>query len=115
MEDLLEARQAKLGKNQALFRAVNDPVESLSGNRASASPLSFLCECANLDCGSTIDIAPAEYEEIRQNSTHFFVLPDHIFPEVETVADDRGSYLIVEKFGAGGRVAAASEAPGLAL
>jgi|SRR5215213_4256904 len=108
--DLLDARQARLGRNQVLFRSVNEQVETLSGTRTTASPVSFLCECANLDCGSLIDLSLAEYEAIRQNSTQFFVLSDHVFPEVETVTDDRGTYVIVEKFGEGGRVAATSDA-----
>jgi hypothetical protein len=108
--DSLDARRARLGRNQVLFRSVNEQVETLSGTQSTASPVSFLCECANLDCGSLIDLSLAEYEAIRQSSTQFFVLPDDVFPEVEAVVADRGSYVIVEKFGEGGRVAATGDA-----
>jgi hypothetical protein len=110
MDVLLEARQARFGKNQSLFRAVNEQVESLIGVRPAGSPVSFFCECANPDCGSQIDLSLADYEAIRQYSTQFFVLSDHVYPDVETVVDERGSFVIVDKFGAGGRVATESDA-----
>lgn len=103
----LDARQAQLAKNQALFRAVNEEVENIAENQTVAGPVSFICECAMPDCGSPVELALGEYEAIRSNSTHFFVLPDHIFPEVEKVVDDRGRYVVVEKFGTGGRLVAA--------
>ena len=109
MHELLEARQARFGHNQSLFRAVNERVETLAGNGAAQGSVPFLCECANPDCDSQLDLSLAEYEAIRQNSTQFFVLPDHVFPDVETVVDDRDSYVIVDKFGEGGRVAAATD------
>jgi hypothetical protein len=103
-DDSLEARQVRLGKNQALFRTVNEQVEKIAEKQATADPISFICECARPDCGNQIELAHGEYEALRQNPTHFFVLPDHVFPEVENVVDDRVRYVVVEKFGAGGRV-----------
>jgi hypothetical protein len=102
--DPLEARQARLGKNQALFRSVNEQIEYIAKEQTTVIPLDFLCECADPDCDTYIGLTQGEYEAIRQNPTRFFVLPDHVFPEVETIVDDRGRYVIVEKFGAGARV-----------
>ena len=108
--DPLEARQVRLGKNQALFRAVNDQLENIAEAQTTVLPLNFLCECADTDCDTYIELSRSEYEAVRQNPIHFFVLPDHVFPEVETIVDDRGGYVIVEKFGAGGRVVEAINA-----
>jgi len=105
--DSLEARQVRLGKNQALFRAVNQEIEHIAEAQTTARPLSFLCECASPACGAYIELAQGEYESIRQNPTHFFVLPEHVFPEVETIIDNRDCYVVVEKFGAGAVVAEA--------
>jgi hypothetical protein len=110
--DSLEARQVRLGKNQALFRTVNEQVEKIATEQTTADPIGFICECATPNCGSHIELAHGEYEAIRRNPTHFFVLPDHVFPEVEKIVDDRGRYVIVEKFGAGGRLAAAVDVRG---
>jgi hypothetical protein len=104
--DSLEARQVRLAKNQALFRAVNEEVENIAEDRKAADPIAFVCECAMPDCGSPIELARGEYEAIRRSPTHFFVLTDHVFPEVENIIDERGRYVVVEKFGVGGRVAA---------
>ncbi len=108
--DSLEARQVRLGKNQALFRAVNEQIEHIAGEQTMSGQLSFLCECASPDCGAYIELTRGEYEAIRRDPTHFFVLPDHVFPEVETIVDDRGRYVVVEKFGAGARVVEAIHA-----
>jgi len=110
MSTLLEARQARLGNNQSLFRAVNEEVQKISEAERLAHAVSFVCECANPDCGDNIVLSLGDYEAIRQNPTHFFVLRYHVFNDVETVEDDRGRYVVVEKFGEGGRVAAATDA-----
>jgi hypothetical protein len=112
--DPLEARQVRLGKNQALFRAVNEEIEHIGEEQTTAGPLSFLCECASAACGAYIELAHGEYEGIRRSPIHFFVLPNHVFPEVETIVADRGSYVVVEKFGAGGRFVEAIDARSLA-
>jgi hypothetical protein len=105
--DSLEDRQIRLAKNQALFRSVNQEIEHIADAQAAAGPLSFLCECASPACGAHLELPQGEYDAIRQNPTHFFVLPDHVYPEVETIVDDRDRYVIVEKFGVGGRIAQA--------
>jgi hypothetical protein len=100
-----EARQARLGKNQSHFRSVNERVEKISEQQTTHGPVVFICECANPECGASIELMLGEYEAIRQDPTHFFVLPGHVFSEVESVVDDRGRYVVVEKFGGGRRVA----------
>jgi hypothetical protein len=84
----LEARQLRLGKNQVLFRSVNEQVEKISEESNTAGPTGFICECAIPGCGSHVELALGEYEAIRRNPAHFFVLPDHVFPEVEIVVED---------------------------
>lgn len=108
----LEARQIRLAKNQALFRTVNEQVESIAKAHGIGDPISFLCECANPDCAEEIELAHGEYEAIRQDPMGFPVLPGHVFPEVEKVADDRGQYVVVQKFGAGGKFVAAVDTRG---
>jgi hypothetical protein len=107
--DSSDFRHVRLARNQTLFRSVNERVEKVVHRFSADAPVGFVCECAIQDCTSHIELARDEYEGIRLNATHFFVLPDHVFPEVETVVEDRGHYVIVEKFGVGGRVAAATD------
>jgi hypothetical protein len=108
IEDSGEARQVRLGKNQSLFRSVNERVEKIIEQQTTYGPVKFICECANPECGASIELTLGEYEAIRKDPTHFFVLPDHVFPEVENVVDDRGRYVVVEKFGGGQRIAEAT-------
>jgi hypothetical protein len=105
--DAIEPRVARLAKNEALFRAVNDQVEKLSQHASGSELTRYVCECPDLGCGSHVELSRREYIGLRENRTHFVVLPDHVFPELETIVDDRGHYVIVEKFGVAGEVAAA--------
>ena len=107
--DSREVRQVRLARNQALFRTVNERVEKVAQEYTALAPLDFICECAITDCGRPVELTREEYEAIRRNPAHFFVLPDHVFPEVEVVVEDRERFVIVEKFGIGGRVAAAAD------
>jgi hypothetical protein len=109
MDHLLTARQARFGNNQSLFRSVNEEMETLSAAGTTVGAVGFFCECANPDCSDRIDLSLGDYEAIRQSPTQFFVLPKHVFLEVEAVVDDRSSYVIVDKFGEGGRVAVATD------
>jgi len=94
-----EARRIRLGKNQSLFRAVNDQIEYMARAQSTILPLRVLCECADPDCDAHVELTQGEYEAVRQNPAQFFVLPAHVFPEVETIVERRGHYVIVEKFG----------------
>lgn len=104
-----EVRPVRLAQNQSLFRAVNERVQMVADQYISSAPIAFMCECAYTDCGRHIELTREEYEAIRANATHFFVLPEHVFPDVEVVVEDRGSFWIVEKVGTAGQVAAAAD------
>ena len=108
MSTLAGYRQVRLAQNQTLFRSVNERVDKVVQRFATDGPIGFVCECADRECGRLIDLPHEEYEAIRQNPTHFLVLRDHVYSEVEIVVDDRDRYVVVEMFGAGSRVAAAS-------
>ena len=107
-DESLEVRQIRLARNQSLFREVNERVESVLLKFAADGPIGFVCECAIENCSSYIELEREAYEAIRANPTHFFVLRDHVFPEVEFIVDDRDTHVVVEKIGAGGRVAEAA-------
>jgi hypothetical protein len=93
-----EGRRIRLGKNQSLFRAVNDQIDYMARAQSTVLPFRVLCECADPDCDAQVELTQGEYEAVRQHPTKFFVLPAHVFPELETIVDRRGHYVIVEKF-----------------
>ena len=106
--------RVRLAKNEALFRSVNERVAAISATHTSYGPLRFTCECGTPDCGQQLELTRPEFEEIRAEPTHFFVLPGHVNPEIESVVNNYGRYLIVQKFGAAAGVALVTDARGLA-
>lgn len=108
-----EEREVRAARNQALFRVVNEKLKDINaafedvvGSHAIA------CECADLQCIDTLEIARREYEEIRANPRHFAVRAGHVYPDVEIVVRESDGYVVVEKIGKAGEVAEAAEGAG---
>jgi hypothetical protein len=97
----------RAARNEALFRRVNERVEEV--NKAFEEILGeadFFCECADVDCMEKIRMSIAEYEELREDGTHFAVKPGHEDRKTERVIDERIHYVVVEKIGHAGERAA---------
>jgi hypothetical protein len=65
----------------------------------------ILCECADHSCSMTLPISVVVYDEVRSNATHFINTPGHVLGAVERVVLASEQYVVVEKFGEGGRMA----------
>ena len=97
---VVEERERRIGRNEALFREVNDRIERVSGAvRTGTDRLMILCECGNNTCVEHIEVSLSEYERIRAESTLFFVRPGHATPDVEDVVEHHDRYDIVRKEG----------------
>jgi len=64
---------------------------------------------ADDDCGTTLDVSPAEYDEAHQQRDRFMVASGHEDEQIEHVVKRTPDYLIVDKFGEAERVAEAEE------
>jgi hypothetical protein len=94
----VEEREQRLGRNEALFREVNERIERVSGAlRTGTDTMTILCECGNEDCVEHIEVSLSEYERVRGESTLFFVRPGHAKPEVEEVVQHHDEYDVVRK------------------
>ena len=94
----MSSREERIGLNEAVFREVNERIESLAeGFNMTSQPLDLLCECGDASCVQRISMTRAEYEEVRAEAHRFAVHPGHEAPDVETVVAKRGRYDIVEK------------------
>ncbi len=106
MADGIDERQARLAKNEALWREVN---ESISAVGVGAGPdehlYEFLCECSNIDCDVRLTTTTQHYEAVRAVPEQFLIAPGHELPEIERVVDENERYFVVEKFGEGGAAA----------
>jgi hypothetical protein len=99
-----------LARSAALTRSLNERVAHISESSETYGSLKFLCECGIYDCGQQIEITAGAYEAVRLEPTHFLVHPDHDLYEVDSVVVGySGSYVVVERRGAGGRLAIATD------
>jgi hypothetical protein len=94
----------RVGLNESTFRAVNEQIEEL-GETFDASATEFVCECADAACTARVSVPLDAYEEIRADPGRFLVVAGHQRADAERVVEDRGDYLIVQKFGEAGEVA----------
>jgi hypothetical protein len=99
--------EERAGRNEALFRAVNDNIESSEAGMDSASEsFQAFCECL-ADCREHVEIVHADYTRIRRQRHRFIVVPGHEQPDIEQVVERNRAYLVVEKHG---EAAAAADA-----
>jgi len=97
----------RAGRNQALFRAVNEQLEALHDGSARQT---VACECADVACTRSIEIDHGHYTAVRRNPRRFVVLAGHVYPDVEGVVEERDGYVVVEKHRAAARFAEAVDA-----
>lgn len=99
-----DLRQERAGKNQSLFREVNERIEDIAESFHGGEQ-NFVCECASPECTQRVRMTISEYEELRRDPTHFGVAKGHELPDVETVVATMGGYVVVAKRDAAGKVA----------
>jgi hypothetical protein len=95
----VESREERIAENEALFRAMNERMAEWQ-ERRDAPPTDkhlFFCECGNSVCHERVRLSIPEYVAVRESPVRFAVLPGHVFPEVESVIDEREGYVVVEK------------------
>ena len=97
-------RHARLARNEAIFREVNERIEQLA-QRGELDSLQILCECGNPDCKEPLRVSVAEYERLRQEPTDFFVAPGHVIPAIERVVDTTQRFDVVRKLAEEGELA----------
>jgi hypothetical protein len=102
--------ELRLASTEALTRSLNERVAEIFETCETFGPLSFMCECGIYDCGERIELTANEYDAIRLEPTHFFVHPDHVLYAIEfVVLEHTETYAVVEKVGAAGRLAVATD------
>ena len=97
------SREERLAANENLFRRVNERVEDLA---AAGEPVDFVCECADVDCGERVTLTLEAYEDARSAPNRFVIRTGHERPDVERVIDQGSGYVLVEKLGRAGEIAA---------
>jgi len=81
-----EEREVRAARNQSLFRVVNEKLKDLNAAFEDVVGTDAVaCECADIECIETVEIAPGDYDAIRANPRHFVVRRGHVYPDVERV------------------------------
>jgi hypothetical protein len=95
----VDERTRRVGRNEAVFREVNEQIESLNRGLAALSDntMHIVCECADLLCAVQLTVPVSAYERIRSDSLLFFVEPGHEVPDVEEVVERDQGYFVVRK------------------
>jgi hypothetical protein len=94
----VDERARRIGRNEALFREVNERIERVTQSLQVASEtISILCECGDQTCAAQIEVSIPEYERIRKESTLFFVCSGHEQPDVEEIVEQQPGFDVVRK------------------
>ncbi|HUQ23391.1 MAG TPA: hypothetical protein VM049_10310 [Gaiellaceae bacterium] len=98
----MDERQHRMAQNEALFREVNERIETAAHSLGPDIPYDFLCECANADCTFRLSLPLAIYEAVRSDPRQFVVLPLHYTPQVEELVLQEETHWVVLKTGEAG-------------
>lgn len=92
-------RARRLAHNEALFREVNEQIESLNRGLAEISDhqMHIVCECSDLRCSEQLVVSIPDYERVRTDAELFFVVPSHERREVERVVEEANGFNVVRK------------------
>jgi len=94
----MDVRAERVGKNEALFRHVNERIEDV--NRAFAPPaerIDIVCECGTARCAERVELSVPDYERVRSDPRRFILLEGHDDPELERVVERGDGWVVVEK------------------
>jgi hypothetical protein len=92
--------EERAGRNEALFREVNENIAKLEARLTGASEvIPAICECSRAGCTTQIEITPDEYMAVRRHPDRFIVALGHEDPSLEHVVEAGRGYLVVEKDG----------------
>jgi hypothetical protein len=96
----LDWRKARVAKNEAQFRDINEHLEhGLRQVRHSPELQEFVCECGERDCEQLVSLTFEEYEAVRRDSRRFAIVPGHAKPDSERVVEHNDRYDVAEKIG----------------
>jgi hypothetical protein len=93
-----EIRLQRLRKNEQTFRDHNNRRVAFEERTVGTDePVPFVCECGDPECIEGVELTVDEYTSAHSAPNLFTVKPDHVFPEVERVAERGERFWVVEK------------------
>lgn len=94
----MDARTERIGRNEALFRVVNERLGALDEAFATVTDtFEIVCECGEAACAEQLVVPVDVYARVRDDSARFVVVPGHVFEDTETVVERADGYAVVRK------------------
>jgi anti-sigma B factor antagonist len=94
-----QERKQRIVKNEQAFRDYNN--RKLQRESVDETDdwerIQFVCECGDNDCDEILAITAADFTTAHSAPNRFIVKPGHIYPEVERVVRENGTFAVVEK------------------
>src|SRR3978361_2291529 len=100
--------EARLARNEVMFRAINERIRELAARFAQtpSDSLGFVCECSDETCVERVHLTTEQYDDVRAIPARFVVRPGHeATPLVERVIYRSDEFVIVRKIGIAADVA----------
>ena len=111
-----DASAEKIAENNNRFREANENIAAAVEQQhiAADQPMPFLCECSDTACFDLLPLLPRDYARVRSNPRWFLHAPGHEpqIPGAVRLLETHEQYLLVEKIGHAGEVAADLEERG---
>jgi hypothetical protein len=93
-----EERTRRVGKNEALYRLVNEQIEGINEAFGTITDdFAVVCECGDLECHEQITVTRDVYERVRADPATFILKPGHQIEDVEDVIAATDHYVVVTK------------------
>ena len=94
----MDARQARVVRNEALFREVNERIKEIGQGLGVEDEAEFVCECGDDGCTTAIRVQLREYDDVRSHPARFATVPGHEQTDVEWVVEKNERFAVVEKY-----------------
>ena len=94
----MPTRNERREENQRQFQRLNQRLHDVVERQVpDATPVPFLCECADERCMGRVDVSPGQWQSVAERPNHFLIIAGHPRTEGEEIVDTLGPYEIVEK------------------
>ena len=96
----------RAAENELVFRRANEEIDERRRELGIDARTPYLCECEEERCTTIVRLSVDEYGRARAASRRFIIAAGHSFRDGDVVMDGDG-FVVVEKKGVGGAIAAA--------
>ena len=85
--------------SESLNRRVEERVEEMRAEEGEDlnAPVSFFCECSDLECRERVQLTPGRFDEVHRESALCVLVPGHEVLAVETIEQEHAGYVVVRK------------------